>query len=111
MINLYNKDTVYIVGHGKTSNDNAITEQFKIFFIGFVIDTKTDKIIDLGSSTTIDVTSNFIKSMFVGKSFKAYSEEIEADILKRYFGSSQKAIITAYKDALKKYESIKTKHY
>jgi len=111
MINLYNKDTVYIVGHGKTTSDNAITERYKIFFIGFVIDTKTDKVIDLGSSTTVEVTSNFIKSIFVGKSFVAYDEGIEQDILKRYFGSSQKAIVTAYKDAIKKYKSIKAKHY
>jgi len=111
MVNLYNRNTVYIVGHGKTSSDNAITEQYKIFFIGFVIDVTTNKIVDLGSSTTVDVTSNFIKSMFIGKSFNNYDEEIEIDILKRYFGSSQKAIITAYKDALKKYETIKAKHY
>jgi hypothetical protein len=111
MVNLYNKDTVYVVGHGKTSSDNAITEQFKIFFLGFVIDVTTDKVIDLGSSTTVEVTSNFIKSIFIGKSFKSYNEEIEKDITIRYFGSSQKAIITAYKDALKKYESIKAKYY
>jgi len=111
MVNLYNKDTVYVVGHGKTSSDNAITEQYKIFFIGFVVDVTTNKIIDLGSSTTVNVTSNFIKSIFVGKSFDTYSEKVEKDISKRYFGSSQKAIITAYKDAIKKYESIKAKHY
>jgi len=50
MVNLYNRNTVYIVGHGKTSSDNAITEQYKIFFIGFVIDVTTNKIVDLGSS-------------------------------------------------------------
>lgn len=111
MINLYNKDTVYVVGHGKTSSDNAITEQYKIFFIGFVVDVTTNKIIDLGSSTTVEVTANFIKGMFVGKSFDEYDLELEKDILKRYFGSSQKAIITSYKDAVKKYESIKAKHY
>ncbi len=111
MVNLYNRNTIYVVGHGKTSSDNAITAQYKIFFIGFVIDTKTDKIIDLGSSTTVSVTSDFIKSMFIGKTFNGYNQEISKEISKRYFGSSQKAIITAYKDAIKKYENIKTKHY
>lgn len=110
MISLYNKNTVYVIGHGKTNSDNAITEKYKIFFIGFVVDITDDKIIDLGSSTTVDVTSNFIKSIFIGKSFDGYDIEIEKDILKRYFGSSQKAIIIAYKDAVKKYENIKAKH-
>lgn len=108
---LYDANTVYIVGHGKTGHDNAITEQFKIFFIGFVIDTSNDKIIDLGCSTTVDITANFIRSMFIGKRFDTYRKEIEENIAKRYFGSSQKAIITAYKDAFKKYKSIKDKYY
>lgn len=111
MADLFSEYTVYIVGHGKTNSDNAITEHYKIFFIGFVIDVRTDEIIDLGSSTTVDVTANFIRSLFIGKSFAQFSEELEDEISRRYFGSSQKAIITAYKDALKKYASIKTKYY
>ena len=50
---MYDKSTVYIVGHGKTSSDNAITSNFKIFFIGFVIDTADDTIVDLESTATI----------------------------------------------------------
>ena len=107
MISLYDKNTVYVVGNGKTNFDNAITERYKIFFIGFVIDITDDKIIDLGCSTTVDITSNFIKSIFIGKSFDGYDLEIEKDIVTRYFGSSQKAIIIAYKDAVKKYTRIK----
>ena len=30
---MYNKNTVYVIGHGKTSSDNAITEKFKLFFM------------------------------------------------------------------------------
>ena len=32
---MYKDTTVYVLGHGKTSSDNAITSTFKIFFIGF----------------------------------------------------------------------------
>lgn len=107
---MYNKNTVYIIGHGRTSSDNAITERFKIFFIGFVIDVDTDVIIDLGCSVTVDITEKFIKSMFLGKKIDKYYKEIEEEIMNRYFGSSQKAIIIAYKDAVKKYKNIKTKY-
>jgi hypothetical protein len=48
--------------------------------------------------------------MFLGKNILNY-EEIESDIKKRYHGTSQKAIIVSYKDALKKYEDIKRKFY
>lgn len=108
---MYDKETVYIIGHGKTNKDNAITQMFKIFFIGFVIDTKTDKVVDLSCSATIPTTSQFIISLFLGKPFDKYYEEIEREIKRRYFGSSQKAIIIAYKDALKKYLEVKAKYY
>jgi len=108
---MYDKDTVYVIGHGKTNRDNAITEKFKIFFIGFVIDTKTDKVVDLSCSATIPTTSQFIASIFIGKKFDKYYNDIELEIKRRYFGSSQKAIIIAYKDALKKYLEVKSKLY
>lgn len=108
---MYDKSTVYIVGHGKTSNDNAITSNFKIFFIGFVIDTVDDSIVDMECSATISITSRFVRELFVGKSFKEYDPTIEEEITRRYYGTSQKAIITAYKDAIKKYKDIKEKYY
>jgi len=108
---MYDKNTVYIIGHGKTSKDNAITDQFKIFFIGFVIDTKTDEVVDLSCSATIPTTSEFVASIFVGRKFDRYYEDIEEEIVRRYFGSSQRAIIIAYKDALKKYLKVKEKYY
>ena len=108
---MYDKSTVYIVGHGKTSSDNAITSNFKIFFIGFVIDTADDTIVDLESTATISITSRFVHDLFIGKSFDEVDPEMEAEIARRYYGTSQKAIIAAYKDAVKKYKEIKNKYY
>lgn len=108
---MYSKDTVYVIGHGRTSTDNAITEQFKIFFIGFVVDTKNDEVVDLSCSATVPTTQEFIASIFVGTKFDRYREELEGEVLRRYFGTSQKAVIIAYKDALKKYADIKRRYY
>ena len=57
---MYSRSTVYVVGHGRTSCDNAITSNFKIFFIGFVIDTATDVVVDLECSATISITNRFV---------------------------------------------------
>ena len=103
--------TVYIVGHSKTNTDNAITDHFKLFFIGFIVNVETDRVEDLECSVTLSITSRFIQSIFVGQKFDRVSENIENQILTRYFGSSQKAILVAYKDAVKKYRAVKTKHY
>lgn len=108
---MYDKDTVYIIGHAKTNTDNAITEHFKIFFMGFVVDITNDEVVDLGCSATIPVTQEFIASIFVGRKFDRFYEDIETEVMRRYFGSSQRAIIVAYKDALKKYSEVKSKYY
>lgn len=108
---MYSKSTVYVVGHGKTSCDNAITSNFKIFFIGFVIDTVTDVVVDLECSATISITNRFVRELFLDRSFEFFDPEIEKEISRRYHGTSQKAIITAYKDAVKKYIEIRQKYY
>ncbi len=108
---MYEKSTVYIVGHGKTSSENAITSNFKIFFIGLVIDTTDDVVVDMECSATISITSRFIRELFVGRKFTEYDPQLEEDISRRYYGTSQKALITAYKDAFKKYREIKEKYY
>lgn len=104
---MYKSSTVYVVGHGKTGNDNAITGNFGIFFIGFVIDRETDLIVDLECTATIGITNRFVHDLFVGRKFDRYDEELAEEISSRYFGSSSKAIVVAYRDALKKYMEIR----
>ncbi|MBU5676244.1 DUF3870 domain-containing protein [Alkaliphilus sp. MSJ-5] len=100
---MYDRNTVYIVGNARTTNDNAITQNFNSFFIGFVVDRTTGKIVDVSCSATISTTEKFIASLFLGKTLKYFDENLEEEIKDRYFGSSQKAIIVAYKDGIKKY--------
>jgi hypothetical protein len=108
---MYSKNTVYVVGNSKTNIDNAITAQFNSFFIGFVIDTKDDMIVDLSCSATIRTTDEFVRCMFVGRKFKEIDSSIEEEIKRRYHGSSQRAIIVAYKDAYIKYNEVKTRYF
>lgn len=92
----------YIVGRSKTSIDNAITKNYNSFFMGFTID-EDGTIIDVEASAILKATNVFIKKIFIGKNFIKDFEEISSIILKNYLGSSQKSIIVAYKDAIKKY--------
>ncbi|MFE8698496.1 DUF3870 domain-containing protein [Cytobacillus sp. FJAT-53684] len=105
---MFQQGTVYIIGDSKTSSNNPIMQQFNAFFVGLVIDRETDKIIDAECSSTINLTTRFVQSLFVGKSIlevDRVSEEIE----QRYFGSSQKALMVAFKNAHIKYLQIKNK--
>ncbi|MET3545845.1 hypothetical protein ABID47_002456 [Paenibacillus favisporus] len=103
MRQLYDKDTIYIVGDAQTSVNNPITQQYSAFFIGLVVDTVSHKIVDAACSSTIPLTSQFVRSIFLGKSMLSL-EPVAEEIRTRYYGSSQKAIIVAFKDAQKKYK-------
>ena len=103
---MYNDDTVYVVGNSKTNTDNAITNRFNSFFIGFVVEMKNDTIVDLSCSATIRTTDEFI-----GRSLIEFDLKLEEEIKRRYHGSSQRAIIVAYKDAVKKYNEIKERYF
>lgn len=96
---------IYVVGNARTNLDNPITKSYAKFFLAFVIDEKTDEILEFEMSSIFEVTNNFVKKLFIGRNFIEDEEKIIEDIKKRYLGSSQKSIIVAYKDAMKKYNN------
>ncbi|MDN5332406.1 MAG: hypothetical protein PWP45_1631 [Tepidanaerobacteraceae bacterium] len=104
----YSTNTIFIVGNSKTQQNNPITQVYGMFYLGFVVEKKTGSIVDVGASATLPITTEFIKSIFVGRNIESDADEIIRDIENRYFGSSQKAMIVAFKDALKKYLLIKS---
>ena len=108
---MYDNDTLYIIGNSKTSVDNAITSNFNSFYIGFVVNSRTGIIIDLSCIATIRTTDEFVHSLFIGKSLASVDNTLEQEIKRRYHGSSQKAIIIAYKDAVKKFSEITTLYF
>ncbi|KAJ50615.1 hypothetical protein BD780_002695 [Clostridium tetanomorphum] len=108
---MYGESTIYVVGNSKTNSDNAITNQFNSFFIGFVVDVESDTIVDLSCSSTIRTTDEFVRSLFIEKKLLGQNSITEEEIKKRYHGSSQRAIVVAYKDAVKKYIEIKNKYF
>jgi hypothetical protein len=108
---MYGDNTIYVVGNAKTNMDNAITSNFNSFFIGFVVETDTDTIVDVSCSATIRTTNDFVMSLFIGRSLAKYNSSFEEEIKKRYHGNSQRAILVAYRDAVKQYIEIKAKFF
>jgi len=106
---MYAQTTVYIVGNSKTNNENPITTLYNAFYIGFVVEPESGLIVDVGCSSTLRTTDEFVRSLFTGKTMRVDDESLEAEIRRRYHGSSQKAIIVAYKDAAKTLAEIQKK--
>lgn len=93
-----------VVGNARTANDNPITHAYSHFFMTFVADIDTGLVVDVDASFTLSLTNRFVRGLFLGRSLDAVDEELLRLIRERYLGSSQKAIVVAYKDAVKKFE-------
>lgn len=95
----YQDSTIYLVGHAKVSDDNPIKSSYDIIFFPFVVDAVTHRIIDVSCNSVLDITRGFVRSLLVGCDLLDGVDEIATKVRRRYFGSSQKAIIAAVKDA------------
>ena len=103
---VFAEHTIYIVGNAKTSQNNPITQLYGQFFLSFVVEKAGGKILACGVSATVGVTGDFVSSMFVGRSLLDDPDIIKRMLESRYFGSSQKALLVAFKDAQKKYNQV-----
>ncbi len=95
----YPENTVYLVGHAKVASDNPISISYGIFFLPFVVDLHTHQIIDVSCNAILDISRDFIRSMLVGCDLLDGLDEAIHRVRSRYFGSSQKALVAALRDA------------
>ncbi|NLB82915.1 MAG: DUF3870 domain-containing protein [Synergistaceae bacterium] len=102
----YPENSILVVGNSQTTGFNPINQQFGSFFITFILLKETGEIIDCGVSVTLGVTACFLRGILLGKFILEDEEKIIAEVQSRYFGSSQKALIAAYRDAMKKYREV-----
>lgn len=102
----YPKNSILVVGNSQTTGFNPINQQFGAFFITFILLRETEEILDCAISVTLETTGRFIRGFFIGHHLVRDESDIISDVQNRYFGSSQKAIIAAYRDAIKKYKEV-----
>jgi hypothetical protein len=103
-------EKIYVVGDSRTNQENPITKIYSKFFMAFVISGVDDIIVETEAVCILSATNSFIRNIFVGKNFIKDQELIISEIKKTYLGLSQKSIIVAYKDALKKYINAKKEY-
>jgi len=101
-----NMHSVYVVGDSRTNADNAITKMYNAFFMAFEIDDESNEVIDFSCTHTIETTQVFLRKMFLHQSFPEIDGWIEEALNTRYGGSSRKAILVAYRDALKRWHLL-----
>ena len=61
---------IYIVGFAKTNLDNPITKKYIKFLLAFVVDEKTNKILDFEMSAMFKITNDLLKKYLWEKDLK-----------------------------------------
>lgn len=97
------QETLFVVGNARTGSDNSITHCFSSFFIGFLVD-RQGVILEAQASVVLDLTGRFLSDLFKGRSLAFCDETLVDEIRRRYLGSSQKAVIVAYRDAVLRFQ-------
>lgn len=100
------KRTLYITGEARTNMDNAITKIYGVFYMAFEVVEETGEIVDVDCNATLKLPRSFIRKLFLCHSILEESQFLEQEVAQRYFGSSGKAILAAYRDARQHYRQI-----
>ncbi len=98
--------TLYITGEARTNMDNAITKIYGGFYMAFEVAEDTGEILDVDSNATLELTKRFIRKLFLHNFLDKDADYLEREVHERYFGSSDKAILAAYRDARQHYRQI-----
>ena len=101
-------ETHFFIGESRTNVDNAITKIYGSFFIAFEVLPDTGEILRTDCTRTLELTNDFLRGIFLHKRLEADEALIEAEVKRRYHGSSSKAILVAYRDALKHYQKFRS---
>lgn len=97
----------FVIGESRTNLDNAITKIFGSFYMSFEVDRKTETILGFNCTHTLPLTEQFLSGIFLGAHFPSVDGWLEEVLDARYGGSSKRAVLTSYRDALKRYRAMK----
>ena len=101
-------NSVFVIGESRTNSDNAITKNYGTFYMAFEVDDLTSKVLDFSCTHTISTTEAFLRKLFVGQVFPEIDVWLE-NTLNRPNRESEdvyRAVLVAYRDALKRWRSM-----
>ena len=100
-------NTYFVIGESRTNSDNAITKIYGSFYVAFEVDGESEEVLSFQCTHTLGLTEDFLKQWFIGQTFPQIGDWLEQELERRYGGSSRRAVLTAYRDALKRYRAMR----
>ncbi len=99
-------NSTFVIGESRTNADNAITKTYGSFFMAFEIADGSGEIIEFSCTHTIETTQTFLRKLFLGQNFLEVEDWLEETLSRRYGGSSRRAVLVSYRDAVKRYRDM-----
>lgn len=98
--------SVFVIGESRTNADNAITKIYGSFYMAFEVEEGTHNILSFSCTHTLDTTESFLRKLFQGQNLLNLGFDLESELNRRYGGSSRKAVLVSYRDAVKRYRDM-----
>jgi len=99
-------NSAFVIGESRTNADNAITKTYGSFYMAFEVDDATYEVLDFSCTHTIDLTERYLSKVFIGRQFQNIGNWLERELEIHYGGSSRKAVVVSYRDALKRWQAM-----
>lgn len=91
--------TIICTGYSRLPEGMAAKNLYGVMGIGFEIDAKTDRVLNVSSTFITSMCSDFFQSIFVGHDLKLGLDRQIEEFESRYFALGKKAVVVAIKDA------------
>lgn len=99
------ENEILLTGYARLPKGITATEIYGSVAIGILADQQTGTIMDIECSLVTELARNFVRRLVKGHNLLEF-EKIEAEFTKHYYGSAEKALITAIKRCCDKYKQI-----
>jgi hypothetical protein len=95
--------SIFVTGYARLPSGIVAAEVSKVVGVGLEIDPESGEILDADCTLITTVARSFVRRILVGKSLSSDLKAIEAEIMQRYHGNAQRAIIAALRIAHEKF--------
>jgi len=94
---------VFLTGYARLPSGIVASELSKVVGISLVVNRDTGIVLDADCTLVTRVAREFVRTLLVGRSLRDDAAELEREIIARYHGNAQKALVAALRIAHEKF--------
>ena len=98
----YGPNAILVAGMARASASTPIAVKYDLLLLVMILDRENGVVLDAECNMLLDVSSEYIASLLVGRCFYTDLDEMIAAVQRSYHGLSQKALVVCLKDAFSK---------